>query len=147
MQFKEEIFRKIDEQTKELNKNLYFTFEQIRKNQEFLSEEYKTMKDDINNKYAVKIQGLSLSEKLKKQETHTRKHLNKFALSINELKQTLKEVGVYDGIINQEFNQELVNAIIRFQEDYDITPVDGICGLKTLSKLGEFIKLKATFNK
>lgn len=105
------------------------------------------MRNDINNKYAVKIQGLSSLEKLKKQETHTRKHLNKFALSINELKQMLKQVGVYDGITNEEFNQELADAIIRFQEYCDVTPVDGICGLKTLSKLAELIKLKTTFNK
>ena len=41
----------------------------------------------------------------------------------------------------------MADAIIRFQESCDVTPVDGTVGLKTLSKLGEVIKLKSTFNK
>lgn len=142
VQFKEEIFKKIDEQTKELNKNFDAVFEQVKKSEESLSEDYKKTRDEDYARYAEMLQNLPSKERLYNQEFYTRKHLSEVDGTINGLKQKLQEVGIYKGAIDGEFNQELADAISEFQAKFNVMPIDGTCGSITLAKLGEIIELK-----
>lgn len=139
---KEEIIKKIDEQTKELNKNFDSVFQQVRRNEQLLTEEYKKTRDENYARYAEMLQNLPSKERLHNQEFYTRKHLSKVDGTINGLKQKLQEVGIYKGAIDGEFNQELADAISKFQAKFNVTPIDGTCGSITLAKLGEIIELK-----
>jgi WD40 repeat protein len=102
-------------------------YEPITKNTNKTYEEF--------NKY---LQLLPSNTKLEQQKKWTLQHLGKRGLSISSLKLKLQKLEIYKGILDEEFTQELVEAIYNFQRHHNITPADGICGPMTLEKLYEF---------
>jgi peptidoglycan hydrolase-like protein with peptidoglycan-binding domain len=55
--------------------------------------------------------------------------------SVKNLQYTLYELGYYDGAIDGKYGQTTADAVRAFQIQNDITPVDGVAGSKTLSKM------------
>jgi peptidoglycan hydrolase-like protein with peptidoglycan-binding domain len=63
-------------------------------------------------------------------------------MDVADLKKMLQKAGLYQGLIDEVFDEQLVQSISAFQEKYGVEPVDGTAGPKTLSKLSEVIKQK-----
>ena len=55
--------------------------------------------------------------------------------AVRNLQYTLYELGYYDGAIDGIYGQTTSDAVRAFQIQNDLTPVDGVAGSKTLSKL------------
>ena len=55
--------------------------------------------------------------------------------SVKNLQYTLYELGYYDGAIDGKYGQTTADAVRAFQIQNNISPVDGVAGSKTLSKM------------
>ena len=64
--------------------------------------------------------------------------------SVKNLQYTLYELGYYDGAIDGKYGQTTADAVRAFQIQNKISPVDGVAGSKTLSKLYSADAIAAT---
>ena len=55
--------------------------------------------------------------------------------AVKNLQYTLYELGYYDGAIDGKYGQTTADAVRAFQIQNKITPVDGVAGTKTLSRM------------
>lgn len=127
----------INQKNEKLRDDIFSGLESVRRREESLSNEYLLNRDKDYQRYADSLEKLSSKEKLKTQNKFTIIHLIDADLTISGLKGILKEAGFYQGTIDEIFNEQLVVSICDFQEKYNITPVDGTVGPKTLRKLSE----------
>ena len=67
--------------------------------------------------------------------------------SVRNLQYTLYELGYYDGSIDGKYGATTADAVRAFQIQNNLTPVDGIAGSKTLSKLYSSDAISATASK
>lgn len=132
----------IDKRTEELKESLFLSLESVREREESLPEEYKSKRELEYQKYAARLKKLTLEERLKEQKRFTRSHLNNIDMDVADLKTMLQKAGLYEGAIDEIFDEELARSISAFQEKYGVVPIDGTAGPKTLSKLSEVIKQK-----
>lgn len=91
-------------------------------------------------------QELTPQECFIKQEQMCRQYLNKTTLNISGLKDTLDELGYFQGPINDEFTPQLVDALMTLQRRNGIEPVDGIFGFVIFEKIAELMNLRARSN-
>ena len=64
--------------------------------------------------------------------------------AVRNLQYTLYELGYYDGSIDGEYGQTTSDAVRAFQIQNNISPVDGVAGSKTLSRLYSSDAIAAT---
>ena len=64
--------------------------------------------------------------------------------AVKNLQYTLYELGYYDGAIDGKYGQTTADAVRAFQIQNKITPVDGVAGSKTLSKMYSSDAMAAT---
>ena len=64
--------------------------------------------------------------------------------SVKNLQYTLYELGYYDGAIDGKYGQTTADAVRAFQIQNNLSPVDGVAGSKTLSKLYSSDAIAAT---
>ena len=67
--------------------------------------------------------------------------------SVKNLQYTLYELGYYDGAIDGKYGATTADAVREFQIQNNLTPVDGIAGSKTLSKMYSSDAIAATASK
>lgn len=132
----------IEQRTEELKESLFLSLESVREREESLPEEYKSKRDLKYRRYAKRLKELTPEERLKEQKRFTRYHLNNIDMDVADLKKMLQITGLYQGVIDEIFDEQLAQSITDFQEKYGVTPIDGTAGPKTLSKLSEVIKQK-----
>jgi hypothetical protein len=131
----------IDKTTKELKEDLFVGLELVRDREESLSEEYKAKRDLQYQKYLEWLKKATPEERLKNQKKYTRSHLNDIDMDVSHLKEMLQNIGLYQGVIDEKFDEQLAQSISAFQEKYEVTPIDGTAGPKTLSKLSEVYRI------
>ncbi|MBD2054571.1 peptidoglycan-binding protein [Oculatella sp. FACHB-28] len=130
----------IEQRTEELKESLFLSLESVREREESLPEEYKSKREQKYQRYAERLKNLTTAERLKEQKRFTRSHLNNIDMDIADLKRMLQKAGLYQGLIDEVFDEQLALSISAFQEKYGVTPIDGTAGPKTLSKLSEIMK-------
>lgn len=64
--------------------------------------------------------------------------------AVKNLQYTLYELGYYDGAIDGKYGQTTADAVRAFQIQNNITPVDGVAGTKTLSRMYSSDAIAAT---
>ena len=64
--------------------------------------------------------------------------------AVKNMQYTLYELGYYDGAIDGKYGQTTADAVRAFQIQNKITPVDGVAGSKTLSKMYSSDAIAAT---
>ena len=130
----------IEQKNEELKDDLFLSLESVRKNEESLSEDYREKREQRYRGYANKLKKLTPERRLREQNKFTVINLIDIGMSISDLKGMLQKAGFYKGEIDEIFNEQLAQSIGDFQQKYDILPVDGTAGPKTLSKLSEIIQ-------
>jgi len=75
-----------------------------------------------------RLTGLSGEQRLHAIKNNTRHYLDAWSLSVKQLKQELQDIGCYDGPIDDDLSDSLVEAIRRFQRNYNLRHVDGVFG-------------------
>jgi peptidoglycan hydrolase-like protein with peptidoglycan-binding domain len=78
--------------------------------------------------WSERLAGLSDMQRLHVIKRNTRRYLDKWSLSVAQLKQQLHEFGCYDGPVDDDLSDSLVEAIRRFQSNYNLRHVDGVFG-------------------
>lgn len=143
IEFREEIVKeigaKIEEKTEELKLNVLRAFEESLALEDLLPEDYRRIRDDRYREYVIGLEQMTLEEQLDYRKEHTLEFLKSRNLSISDFKQMLKKIGCYEGKIDDDFNEELVNCILKFQQQYKIDPMGGIVGPKTFNKMAMII--------
>jgi murein L,D-transpeptidase YcbB/YkuD len=129
----------IEQKNEELRDDLFLSLESVRKNEESLSEDYRTKREQGYQRYANKLEKLTPDRRLKEQNKFTVINLIDIGMSISDLKKMLQKAGFYKGGIDEIFNEQLAQSIGDFQQKHGVLPVDGTAGPKTLSKLSEII--------
>lgn len=130
----------IEQRAEELKESLFLSLESVREREESLPEEYKSKREQEYQRYAERLKKLTSAERLKEQKRFTRSHLNNIDMDVADLKRMLQKAGLYQGLIDEVFDEQLAQSISTFQEKYGVTPIDGTAGPKTLSKLSEVIR-------
>ena len=129
----------IEQKNEELRNDLFLSLESVRKNEESLSEDYRSKREQEYQIYASKLEKLTPEKRLREQHKYTIIDLIDIGMSISDLKRMLQKTGFYKGELDEIFNEELAQSIGAFQQKHDVLPVDGTAGPKTLSKLSEII--------
>jgi hypothetical protein len=93
------------------------------------------------DKFSHTVEAMENSpEKYRIQKRATKKKLKKFGLSIFQLKEQLKAIRLYEGTINNQFTDDLVDVITAFQRIYNLRHHDGIFGELTYLELERVTK-------
>lgn len=110
-----------------------------------LTKEEREFRDKVFNNFAESLDKDTPERKLLKQEYFTQIRLREVSMKVSELKETLKKLDYYHGLIDESFSLELAQAVEKFQAENGIKS-DGIAGTITLSKIGELLDSKRVNN-
>lgn len=125
----------------ELRDDVCLSLESVREQEKSLSEDNKLERERVYQEYANRIKMLNPEERLNEQNKFTKINLTNAGISIADLKILLHKAGLYQGEIDEIFSAQLAQSISTFQEKYEVIPIDGVAGSKTLSRLSEIICL------
>lgn len=87
--------------------------------------------DNFNNL----VDALPSVERRKTQELNTKHYLEMYDLSISQLKQALKDIGFFNGVVDDEYEDAVVLSIERFQRAFNLRHVDGVFGPLTYAAM------------
>jgi N-acetyl-anhydromuramyl-L-alanine amidase AmpD len=80
---------------------------------------------------------LSTEDRRSRQEANTVHNLRKYGLSVAQLKQALKDLGFYDGTVDDKYVDGIAKALERFQTAFKLRHIDGFFGPLTYAKMAE----------
>jgi hypothetical protein len=90
-----------------------------------------------------RLAGLSAEQRLHVIKNNTRHYLDAWSLSVKQLKQELQNLECYDGSIDDDLSDSLVEAIRRFQRNYNLRHVDGVFGELTYLEMERVSSVRA----
>jgi len=90
--------------------------------------------------FAALVDAVGDSERLRIQCENTRHYLRKYGLTVRELKKALHDLESYDGLVDDELDERLVVALVRFQVAHNLRHHDGVFGPVTYLKMAELAK-------
>ncbi len=130
---REEI-RKVEEKVESLNRDLLNALEQMQEQEEQEAEPQRASRKELLGSWEERAEDTPDMQKLKMQELFSRDHLRKARISVKQVKQMLKALGLYEGSLNDTFDAQLPLAIAKFQKKEGIS-IDGVSGPATLARL------------
>lgn len=89
--------------------------------------------------YGSMVQGLDPARRFEVQRLNSLHYLERFGVSVRELKGHLSALGYYAGIVDDDFDDGLVDAVVRLQRRQNMRHVDGIIGELTLQKIFDLL--------
>jgi murein L,D-transpeptidase YcbB/YkuD len=131
--------RKVQAAQKEIQnlQGFFLALDDITEAEARVPEGYKRNRDRVFNDYRKRLDNMSEEQRAAEQEMFTRSYLKKFGVTLTQVKQALKNVGAYDGDIDELFDSSVGDAIRAFQVQNGLEP-DGIFGTLTYKKLSTF---------
>lgn len=133
---KQEIQR-VDNKVQNLDARLLASLGQVRQNEAALTKEARENRQRIYDESAQALALLPSETKLSLQKRLTLNHLADAGIDIKTLKGVFRDLGYYQGEVNQLFDLDFVQAVEQFQVENTPGKPDGIVGPITLSKLAE----------
>lgn len=95
---------------------------------------------DVYDRFNDALDQRPPGERLKQGEAFTRMWLRQRNVSLTELKKRLKRLDFYKGKADDVFDYATADAIVAFQKEHGLKPIDGICGEICLGKLDELVR-------
>lgn len=129
--------QRVDNKVEKLDNKLLASLGQVRQSEAALTREARENRQRIYDESAQALSLLPPESKINLQKRLTLNHLNDAGIDVQTLKSVFKDLGYYQGAIDQFFNPELVQSIERFQAEKIPGQPDGIVGPITLSKIAE----------
>jgi murein L,D-transpeptidase YcbB/YkuD len=129
--------QRVDNKVEKLDNRLLASLGQVRQSEAALTREARESRQRIYDESAQALALLPPETKINLQKRLTLNHLNDAGIDIQTLKGVFKDLGYYQGAVDQFFDPELVQAIERFQSEKILGQPDGIVGPVTLSKIAE----------
>ena len=120
-----------------LNADFFHAVEGVRAELASVSEIFSALQHEHWDRFEATIGSLSDPEQRQIQRSNTESYLTKWHLSVTQLKNQLRLLGVYDGDVNDELADDVFDAIIRFQRKHNLRHIDGVFGPLTYSEMGK----------
>ncbi|HWN41207.1 MAG TPA: TIR domain-containing protein [Thermoanaerobaculia bacterium] len=86
------------------------------------------------------VQSLPQADKGTVQAANSVYYLRKYGLTTSQLKEQLSRFGSYSGAINDDFDEEVTDALLEFQASFNLRHIDGIFGPLTYLVMAEAAK-------
>ena len=94
----------------------------------------------IYEDFAKKLEVMPKEDASAARTAFTVSHLESMGVTIPELKGKLSQLGFYKGGKDERYDNQLESAILAFQKQYKVNPVDGICGRITYDQIQRVIQ-------
>lgn len=129
--------QRVDNKVEKLDNKLLASLGQVRQSEAALTREARENRQRIYDESAQALALLPPESRVNIQKRLTIEHIHKAGIDVQTLKGVFKDLGYYQGSVDQFFNSELVQAIERFQAEKIPGQPDGIVGPITLTKIAE----------
>jgi murein L,D-transpeptidase YcbB/YkuD len=129
--------QRVDNKVEKLDSKLLASLGQIRQSEAALTKEARENRQRIYDESAQALAFLPPEIKINLQKRLTINHLDDAGIDVQTIKSVFRELGYYQGAVDQFFNAELVQAIEKFQVENIPGQPDGMVGPITLSKIVE----------
>jgi hypothetical protein len=131
VEFRREISR-VENEVVELKGRLDKAIEKVNAEESALSPEKLAKRDKLFDDYQRRMEGVPSSERFRLQRLNTLRYLDRYGVSIRQVKEHLRNLSAYSGQVDDEFSPDLADAIEQFQRQNDMRHVDGMIGQLTL---------------
>ena len=105
-----------------------------------LSEVEANFRNEHWDHFQAYINSLNGTKKLATQKLNTLFYLEDYRLSVLQLKEQFKTLGLYKGEMNDNLTDDVIYAIEKFQKLYNLRHIDGVFGPLTYLAMEEVIK-------
>jgi murein L,D-transpeptidase YcbB/YkuD len=129
--------QRVDNKVEKLDNKLLASLGQVRQSEAALTREARENRQRIYDESAQALALLPPEIKINLQKRLTLNHLEDAGIDIQTLKKLFKDLGYYQGAVDEFFNPGLVQAIEEFQVKNIPGQPDGIVGPITLFKIAE----------
>lgn len=122
-------------ETTTLNSDFFYAVERVRSELVNVDEIYATFRHSHWDNFQDTVTNLDSPEQRRVQKLNTQYYLNEWSLSVVQLKKVLIFLGLFNGELNEELSDDVIEAIIRFQRNYNLRHIDGVFGPLTYSEM------------
>jgi len=127
-----------------INRNLHEGVNKILEEEDSLSIEEIENRNKHWDNYRNHMKSLSKNDLFLYQKNNTMFYLERYGMSVQEIKKHLRNLGYYDGKLDNEFTENFALSIEKFQNLNNMRHVDGMIGELTLKKIEEKLNDKLT---
>lgn len=125
-----------------VNENFFHAIDRVRAELANAPEDYAVVQHIHWNSFQDTVDSLAPEERLLVQKENIKHYLDKWHLSVTHLKKELHFLGVYEGELNDELTDDVVDAIVRFQRIHNLRHIDGVFGPLTYSEMEKVARSK-----
>jgi len=136
LEFKQKL-AKVEKQIVELEDNFFRYIAPLKNEENNLPKEFVEKRNQHWDNFDNYVQGLDEKTQIEVQKLNSVHYLKEYQLSVKELKKQLSHLGVYKGKLDDNFTQDLANALIEFQKTNNLRHIDGVFGPLTYEKMAE----------
>lgn len=130
--------------TTRLNKEFFYAADGVRAELVHVLENVAMHRHTHWDTFEAAVASLDSTEKREVQRRNTMYYLDRWHLTVFQLKQQFKNLGVYNNELDNVFTDDLIVAITRFQYSHNLRHVDGVFGPLTYLEMEKVIRSKIT---
>lgn len=127
----------VEKRVAEIEDAFIKSFESLRREEQELPPSFIEQRNRQWDRFDEYMQGLDKEQRFQAQKHNSLIYLEKFGLTVRDLKQRLTQLGYYRGEIDNDFSRDLAEAIEHFQRMNNMRHIDGMFGELTLQKMAE----------
>jgi hypothetical protein len=134
VEFRREI-KRVEDEVVELKGLLDKAVEKVNLEESSLTPQQLADRNAHWDDYQRRMDSVSRSERFRLQRLNTLRYLNRYEVSIRQIKEHLRTLDVYSGDIDDDFSPDFARAIEQFQRQNNMRHVDGMIGQLTLREI------------
>ncbi len=127
---------------KYINKKLHDAVMQTLDEENALTESQLNGRNNHWDSFQAFMDSLGPKERFQHQKKNSLYYVDKYGVSVSQLKEHLTTLTMYKGAIDDVFTEELADSIERFQKLSNMRHVDGVVGQLTLREIESRLKEK-----
>jgi len=141
VEFKEKL-EKVEKQLVELEDEFFKHLATLKKEDDSLPKEYIEKRNRHWDNFERYVQSLDTEKRFQVQKSISLYYLEEYNISVKELKERLVCLGYYKGRIDDDFTEDLAEALTEFQRLNNMRHIDGVFGPLTYEKMTQKLQDK-----